>query len=667
MPSSSSQSKNLGVGGKLQRHLRAWRSISGDYLIRKGLDTDWAGAPPPAQVRPAIRKEYKGVMHTFYQAELAEELQQGIIREVDADQCQWFSQTFLVPKPNGEWRKIVDCRLLNSYLERRKFKMEDHRTVAAVIEANHWAVSIDISKAYHHVTVSEELQPYLSFQYGKKIYQYMAMPFGISSAPRTFCKIMGHAMRVIRERWRITAVQYLDDLLFLHPDREVLQRQAQEIVTFLQDLGWTINREKSKLIPRQRFTFLGMEWNSTAMTIRLEREKKDRLVAMTRKWILRSRKGKTVSMRKLAQFIGRLSQSRMQHKRASIYLSKCNLLKAQAVQRSGWNGMVRLTPHLLSEIKWWNYQLRRNEPTDIRPRPPTATLFTDASPQGWGGWLTVNEQHSGEWMTEGVWTEQTPQTSNFREMTAVLRTMQHFFNLQLIQPDSTILLRSDNTTTIYDINKFRAARTLIAPLKEIMNFVWERKIHLQAEHIPGIENVTADKLSRMERSGDYELNQEVLDSALQEMGEKIDIDLFANTRNKKCQRYVTVSRRAGAAARDAFSMEWKPFCPLIHPPIPLILRCLQKIQQEGGKGIVILPAWKGQVWANLLHRMLVKSLNLGVSKKVLVPGKMMSRHGTELPPGTLLMCLVRASTRMDGNTGMTSSDSPHLAPECKQD
>jgi ribonuclease HI len=480
------------------------------------------------------------------------------------------------------------------------------------------------------------------------------MPFGVSSAPRIFSKIMGHAINVIRERWKLTAVQYLDDLLFLHSVHHWLKAQTVKIITFLEELGWTINRAKSRLEPQQQFVFLGMEWSSTSMTVKVEKEKNRQLIKMIKKFKKWTLMGKRIQVRMLARVIGRLSQTRMQHQRASVYLSKLNLMKTIAVKQAGWNGSVRLTPQVISEVGWWQHHLQRNEATNIRSPQPSSTLYTDASPQGWGGWLTVQGERDGEWMVHGCWKEQTPQTSNFREMTAVFLAMQHFFKLHAIQPKTTVLLRSDNSTTIFDINRMRANRTLILPLKHILNFSWKREIHITAMHIPGIQNTVTDKLSRLERSGDYAIAQEVLEMGLKQLGAKIDIDLFANQKNKKCQRYVTISKRAGATERDAFSMVWKTFWPLIHPPIPLILKCLRKLKEERGKGVVVLPAWKGQVWTSLLHDMTVREVNLGESSKILTPGRLMIRCGTELPPGTLKACLVDASIRTDGSIGMRS-------------
>ena len=83
-----------------------------------------------------------------------------------------------------------------------------------------FATSVDITSAYHHVLAASWAQPYLCFNYDNKTYCYRAMPFGLSTAPRTFALLMRQFIKAVRQRWRATAVHYLDDLLFLHHDEE---------------------------------------------------------------------------------------------------------------------------------------------------------------------------------------------------------------------------------------------------------------------------------------------------------------------------------------------------------------------------------------------------------------------------------------------------------------
>jgi hypothetical protein len=244
---------------------------------------------------------------------------------------------------------------------------------------------LDIQKAYHHIPVAAEFQPYLAFQYGGQYYQYIGMPFGVKHAPRIFTRVMHAAMVEIREQWNVTSVQYLDDLLFLDSDAVQLQRKIEEIARFLQQLGWSINWEKSNMLPSKRFVYLGVEWDTEMMQLRIEQKRNEALKRQVRLWMRIARKGRRVRVRLLAALIGRLSQTRIQHSRASLYLSKMNRMKTQAVLSAGWNGYVQVKPSILSELLWWSTQLRQNQPAPIRYEGLTATVCTDASLQGWGG------------------------------------------------------------------------------------------------------------------------------------------------------------------------------------------------------------------------------------------------------------------------------------------
>jgi hypothetical protein len=70
-------------------------------------------------------------------------------------------------------------------------------------------------------------------------------------------------------------------------------------------------------------------------------------------------------------------------------------------------------------------------------------------------------------------------------------------------------------------------------------------MHVTATHIPGVQNVAADHLSRLEKSGDYEITQYVLDKGLKQLRTAIDIDLFTNEKNRKCPRCASISKSEG--------------------------------------------------------------------------------------------------------------------------
>jgi hypothetical protein len=142
-----------------------------------------------------------------------------------------------------------------------------------LLQKGMYATSADVTPAYHHVLVAEWAQPYLCFNYNSKTYCYRAMPLGISTAPRTFTILMRQCIKAVKQRWRVTAVHYLDDLLFLHQDKEYRKNATNEIVRFLSQAGWVINQEKSGLEPKQLFRYLGWEWDSRTPSICLPQDR----------------------------------------------------------------------------------------------------------------------------------------------------------------------------------------------------------------------------------------------------------------------------------------------------------------------------------------------------------------------------------------------------------
>jgi hypothetical protein len=152
--------------------------------------------------------------------------------------------------------------------------MEDQRLLAQILLPRLYACKLDIKDAYHHVRVNQHFSFFLGFGYNNVYYRYVAMPFGVSPAPRAFSQIMHQCMTAVRRIWNVTALFYLDDILILHQDRAWLQQTVSQICDFFTWLGWIINREKSDLDPKQRFTFLGWRWDTVAMSIMLTDERR---------------------------------------------------------------------------------------------------------------------------------------------------------------------------------------------------------------------------------------------------------------------------------------------------------------------------------------------------------------------------------------------------------
>jgi hypothetical protein len=171
-------------------------------------------------------------------------------------------------------------------------------------------------------------------------------------------------------------------------------------------------------------------------------------------------------------------------------------------------------------------------------------------------------------------------------------------------------------------------------------------IRLHVVLIPGKKNVLVDSLSRMEITGDYALDMSVFRQAVQLLGVSPTVDLFAHRLNKKLERFVAMDGvlAEGVIRTDAFSFTWKGELVYAFPPVQLVGRVLQRIQEEGLTAVVVVPKWPSQWWWTVFREQQEKTVELGQSEQVLHPGLAMTgSHVTlKLPPGWFLMALVRA-------------------------
>jgi hypothetical protein len=117
-------------------------------------------------------------------------------------------------------------------------------------------------------------------------------------------------------------------------------------------------------------------------------------------------------------------------------------------------------------------------------------------------------------------------------MMAFFLTLKNFVSIRLLEGVVIVHLRTDNTTVMYDINKCRAAASLLFPLKQICALAERERFRIRVSHVPGVENVMADKLSRLALSGDYQLKQEIFIRAMIQLRTTVNVDLFATRQNR---------------------------------------------------------------------------------------------------------------------------------------
>ncbi|KAA6382216.1 MAG: hypothetical protein EZS28_022259 [Streblomastix strix] len=83
-----------------------------------------------------------------YAENLEKELREDIIVEIHPELDKWFNPTFIIPKPHGKWRKILEASSLNNEIQTIHFKMNGTDQVRNLIRKGDCATSLDLKSAF---------------------------------------------------------------------------------------------------------------------------------------------------------------------------------------------------------------------------------------------------------------------------------------------------------------------------------------------------------------------------------------------------------------------------------------------------------------------------------------------------------------------------------------
>ena len=352
----------------------------------------------------------------------------------------FFNRLFLVPKPNGTWRPILDLSQLNLFLQSNTFKMETPETIRLSLQKQEWVTSLDFSDAYFHIPINHRSRKYLRFFLNSQTFQFTALPFGLATAPVEFTKVTKE-VKLMAQAKGIRIHQYLDDWLLRARSRETCLQHTQTLLALCQKLGWVVNLKKSELVPQQVFNFVGYRFDLI----------KGRVLPAQDRWRALQEKLKSImskdscTVRQFMSLVGLLTATEKQ-----VWLGRLHMRPIQWHLKRHWHVpevLEKVVPVPLSlnhHLGWWLNEQNVLEGQLLHPLQHALQLFTDASNEGWGA-------HLGDFTARGVWSK--PQSRlhiNFLELKAVLLALKSF---EPLCKGHIVLVATDNTTVVSYINK----------------------------------------------------------------------------------------------------------------------------------------------------------------------------------------------------------------------
>ena len=157
-------------------------------------------------------------------------------------------------------RLVLDCKYVNDFIQCKSFTQEDIGSVAEQIEEEDHLILIDLKDGFHHVFIKKEHHKFICTYWKGKFNQWVVLPFEVKCASFYFNKIIQPVVKFLREN-NLCCSLFVDDFLLM-----VKKRFATDHKDFmlhaLQDLGWSVNWEESKLELGTSCSFIGYNVHS---------------------------------------------------------------------------------------------------------------------------------------------------------------------------------------------------------------------------------------------------------------------------------------------------------------------------------------------------------------------------------------------------------------------
>jgi len=190
-------------------------------------DIDTGDSPPikqPPRKPPFAARDAEDAI-------LDEMLQIGVIVPSNSP---WSSPVCMVKKKDDTYRFCIDYRRLNDVTKKDAFPVPDVKDALDSLRGAKYFATIDLLSGYWQLGLTERAKERSAFCTRRGLFHFTRMPFGLSNAPSSFCRLM-HI--ILKDMLYIQCLCYLDDIVVFADSPEQLLERLDAVFSRLRHYG----------------------------------------------------------------------------------------------------------------------------------------------------------------------------------------------------------------------------------------------------------------------------------------------------------------------------------------------------------------------------------------------------------------------------------------------
>ena len=198
--------------------------------------------------QPLRRVPYR--QHEIIEDEVTKMKKAGVVEDSNSP---WSSPVVLVRKKDGSTRFCIDYRKLNQVTKMDAYPLPRIDESFDTLAGSQYFTTLDLASGYWQVEMDPQDKAKTAFATRTGLYEFNVMPFGLSTAPATFERLMEMVMRGIQ--WKKCLV-YLDDVVCIGRTFEDALENIQAVFERLRKAGLKVKPSKCEML-REEVKFLG--------------------------------------------------------------------------------------------------------------------------------------------------------------------------------------------------------------------------------------------------------------------------------------------------------------------------------------------------------------------------------------------------------------------------